>query len=149
PGGMGPMMPMMQGRMGGQGGPMGGGMAGTGGMRQGGMMPFRRIEGWLAFLRAELRITDAQAPQWNAHADAVRAQMQRLRDTMARMMQGADQPATAPQMVERRIALLSAELEAMRAVSGTLGALYAVLSDEQKRIADELMAEHLRGMGRR
>ena len=144
PGGTGPMMPMMQGRM---GGPMGDGMPGMGGMRQGAMMPFHRIEGWLAFLRAELRITDAQAPQWNAYADAMRARAQGLRDTMARTMQSADQPATAPQIMERRSALLSAQGEAMRAVSGTLGALYAALSDEQKRTADELIGGHIRGMG--
>ena len=51
-GGPGQMMPMMQGRMGGQAGPMGAGMPGMQGMRRGGMAPFHRIEGSLAFLRA-------------------------------------------------------------------------------------------------
>lgn len=145
-GGPGQMMPMMQGRMGGQAGPMGAGMPGMQGMRRGGMAPFHRIEGSLAFLRAELRITDAQVPQWNAFADAVRAHAQRLRETFAQTMQGADQPATAPQLLERRIALRSAEVEAMRAVSTALAPLYAVLSEEQKRTADELMGDHLRGL---
>ncbi|NMJ39904.1 Spy/CpxP family protein refolding chaperone [Roseomonas sp. JC162] len=139
-------MPMMLGRAGGQAGPMGAGMPGMEGMHRGGMAPFHRIEGSLAFLRAELRITDAQMPQWNAFAEAVRAQAQRLRETFARAMQGADQPATAPQLLERRIALRSAELDAMRAVSMALAPLYAALNDEQKRTADELMGEHLRGM---
>lgn len=143
PGGMGQMMPMMQGRMGGPAGPMGAGMPG---MRRGGMAHLDRIEGRLAFVRAELRITDAQAPQWNAFADVVRAQARRLREALASAMQGADQPATAPQITERRIALLAAQLEAMRAVSAALGPFHAALSDEQKRIADELMAEHVRGM---
>ncbi|MEO3472539.1 Spy/CpxP family protein refolding chaperone [Roseomonas sp. CAU 1739] len=146
PGGPGQMMPMMQGRMGGQAGPMGAGMPGMEGMRRGGMAPFHRIEGSLAFLRAELRITDAQMPQWNAFADAVRAQMQRMRETVTQAMQRADQPATAPELLDRRIALRSAEVEAMRAVSTALAPLYAALSDEQKRAADELMGEHMRGM---
>jgi hypothetical protein len=145
-GGMGPMMPMMQGRTDGMTGPMGAGMSGMGGMRGGAMAHFQRIDGQLAFVRAELRITEAQAPQWNAFAEVVRAQAQRLRDAVGSAMQAADQPATAPQVAERRIAFLAAQLEAMRAVAAALGPLYATLNDEQKRSADELMVEHLRGM---
>ncbi|WP_198371136.1 Spy/CpxP family protein refolding chaperone [Roseomonas rosulenta] len=149
PGGMmmqGGMGQMMQGRMGGPAGPMGDGMPGMAGMRRGAMAQFHRIEGQLAFVRAELRITDAQAPLWNAFADVVRTQAGRLREAVGSAMQGADHPATALQIAERRIALLSAQLEAMRAVSAALGPLYAALSDEQKRAADELMGEHVRGM---
>jgi hypothetical protein len=60
-------------------------------MRQGGMSPgtmraFDRIEGQLAYLRTALRVTDAQMPQWNAFADAVRAQSGRLRQAYAQAM---------------------------------------------------------------
>jgi hypothetical protein len=140
PGGM-----MMQGGMGGPGG----GMPGMAAMRRGAMVPFHRIEGRLAFVRAELGITDAQVPAWDAFAHAARTQAGRLRDAVASAMQGADQPVRAPQFADRRIALLSAQLEAMRAVSAALGPLYAALSDEQKRAADELMGEHVGGMGMR
>ncbi|WP_137128098.1 Spy/CpxP family protein refolding chaperone [Roseomonas sp. HF4] len=145
-GGMGQMMPMMQGGMGGPAGPMASGMPGMAGMGRGAMAQFHRIEGRLAFVRAELRLTDAQAQPWNAFADVVRAQAARLREAVASAMQVADQPSTAPQIAERRIALLSAQLEAMRAVSAALGPLYAALDDGQKRTADELMGEHVRGM---
>lgn len=110
------------------------------------MQPFRRIEGQLAFFRAELRITDAQLPQWTAFADAVRAQGDRLRQAMQQAMGGTTGPGTTPQQMERRITLLPTHLEAMRAVSAAAAPLYAVLSEEQRRTADELMAEHLRGM---
>lgn len=106
------------------------------------MQPFRRIEGQLAYFRAELQITDAQAPQWNSFADAVRTQAERLRAAMA----GGPGPIPAPQQMERRMALLTAHLEALRAVSSVVGPLYAALSEDQRRTADELMAEHLRGM---
>jgi hypothetical protein len=53
------MMPMMMGRM------MEGGAMPTMGMAE-------HVEGRLAFIKAELKITDAQQPQWNAFADAVR-----------------------------------------------------------------------------
>jgi hypothetical protein len=147
----------------GRGGP-GPGMAGPGGgmmgddmgrMMQGmmhgrmaaaAMQPFRRIEGQLAFFRAELRITDAQAPQWNAFADAVRAAAERLRGATRQAMAGASGPGPAPQQMERRIALLTAQLEAMRAVAAAATPLYGSLSEEQRRTADELMAEHFRAI---
>lgn len=110
------------------------------------MQPFRRIEGQLAYFRAELRITDAQLPQWSALVDAVRANADRLRQATQQAMGTATGPNTVPQQMERRIALLSVHIEAMRAVSAAATPLYAALSEEQRRIADELMAEHLRAM---
>ncbi len=110
------------------------------------MQPFRRIEGQLAYFRAELRITDAQAQPWNAFADAVRAQADRLRQATQQAMTGATDPGPAPQQMERRIGLLTAHLEAMRAVAAAARPLYAALSEEQRRTADALMAEHFRGM---
>lgn len=110
------------------------------------MQPFRRIEGQLAYCRAELRITDAQAQPWNAFADTVRAQAERLRQVTQQAMTDVNEPGPAVQQMERRIALLSAHLEAMRAVAAAATPLYAALSGEQRRTADELMAEHFRGM---
>ncbi len=110
------------------------------------MQPFRRIEGQLAYFRAELRITDAQAQPWSAFADAVRAQAERLRQATQQAMTGATDAGPAPQQMERRIALLSAHLDAMRAVAAAATPLYAALSEEQRRTADELMSEHFRGM---
>src|SRR5262249_9533041 len=66
---------------------MPGGMAGAGEMPMMGMMRMmmgregmsmmgamaRHVEGRLAFLKTELKITDAQLPLWNAVADAIRA----------------------------------------------------------------------------
>ncbi len=140
------------GMMGPGGGMMGGDMGRMmqqmmqGRMAASAMQPFRRIEGRLAYLRAELGITDAQAQPWNAFADAVRAQAERLRQATQQAMTSAPGPGPAPQQMERRIALLSAHLEAMRAVSAAAAPLYAALSEEQRRTADELMADHFRGM---
>src|SRR5208337_3587477 len=78
-GGVGRMMQMM-----------GGGMMG-GGTR---MAPFSHIEGRIAFLKAELAVTDAQSPQWGTFADALRERAKTMRDSMANMMQ-ADQPANS------------------------------------------------------
>src|SRR6516225_6346909 len=61
----------------------GGNMMGQGQAGPAGMMPMmnmmmgmqsgaEHVEGRLAFIKAELKITDAQAPQWNVFAEAVR-----------------------------------------------------------------------------
>jgi hypothetical protein len=136
PGGMG-----THGRAGMTGPGMMGGAMGPGAMRH-----FERIDAHLAYVRAALRITDAQTPQWNAFADAARAAAARLQQAYTQAMQAAGQPAPAPAQLELRIALLLAQLEATRAIAAPAGALYAALSDEQKRAADELLAEHLRDM---
>ena len=115
---------------------------------QGAMRPLQRVEGQLAYFRTELRITEAQAPQWNAFADTVRAAADRLRQAMAQDTSASGQALTAPALLERRIASLSLQLETTKAVVAAAGPLYAALSDEQKRTADELMAEHLRDMRR-
>jgi LTXXQ motif family protein len=144
-----------------QGGPgmMGGNMAGMVAMMQ--MMrdgmpmpmgmgpnaaqPFQHIEGQLAYWRAELRITDAQAPQWDAFAGAVRDNVKKLQPAMMTTMQGAGE-ATAPDQLDRRITFLTTELDAMRAVQAAAKPLYDALTADQKKAADQLMAEHMMGM---
>ncbi len=125
---MGPMMSMMPGA----GGPPGPAM-------------FRHVDGILAFYRTELRITEAQAPQWTAFADAGRAGAKTLREAIQRT---ATQPAaqTMPDMLDRRLAMLGALTDTTKAVSVTARALYAVLTAEQRKLADGFMAQHMQAM---
>jgi hypothetical protein len=156
----GPMQPgAMPMQPGGQGMMMGGDMAQMMTMMRmmqvGGMMPmgmgprggdpFQHIEGQIAYYKAELKITDAQATQWNAFADELRTNAGHLRQAMmtAREAQGA---VTAPEQMERRIAMLTELRGTMQAVLAAAKPLYASLSDEQKKAADELMAEHMTTM---
>ena len=60
----------------------------------------------------------------------------------------AGQPATAPAQLERRSAALSLLAGTIRAVAAAMGPLYAALSDEQERTADELLAERSQDMRR-
>jgi len=118
-----------------------------GGMMMGGM-PHRHIEGRLAFLKTELKITPAQEPQWTKFADAVRATMKSASEGMrpmmpmmggGGMMQGGRQQQTALEIFNRDEKALTIRLEAVRAVKGAFEPLYAVLSDEQKKTANELL----------
>src|SRR6478736_788877 len=101
----------------GQSGMMGGGMAGMMAMMHGAMSvpPLRHVEGQIAFLKAELKITDAQMPQWNAFADALRGSAARLQQAISGAT-NAPGPVTAPELMQRRVKLLTAELDAVQTV---------------------------------
>jgi predicted lipid-binding transport protein (Tim44 family) len=141
PGGMG-----MKGGVG--GGMMGGGMMGGGdmgrmmAMMHGGMMagmPLKHVEGRLAFLKTELKITPAQEPQWTKFADTVRSTAKNAQGAMPPMMQMGAQPPTAPELLGRYEKTLTLRLETIRALKGAFDPLYNSLSDEQKKAADELL----------
>jgi hypothetical protein len=130
-GGMGQMRQMMGSGM------MGGGMA---------MAPFSHIEGRIAFLKAELAITDAQAPQWSAFADVLRDRAKTMRDSMSDMVK-SDQPVNAADRTEAMVKIMSAHLESMKTFAAAEKALYAVLTDAQKASADELLGGSMMGGG--
>jgi hypothetical protein len=118
------MMRMMMGEDGMSGMPMMAAMAG-------------HVEGRLAFLKIELKITDGQLPLWNAVADAIHANAKGM-GAMAEGMMGSTQGATLPDKLATREKMLTARLEALRKLKAAVDPLYAALSDEQKKTADEL-----------
>jgi hypothetical protein len=130
---------MEQGRMG-----MGPGMAGPG-MMDGAMMPMmmgagpKHTEGRLAFIKTELKITDPQMPQWNAFADAVRANATAMTD-MRRAMAPQQKPGfTLPERLAMEDKILSAHFAAFKKIQESLTKLYDVLSADQKKIADGIV----------
>jgi len=150
--GMGQGGPGMMGQRGmmGQGWMMGQGMMDQGGMP--GMMPMmgmmqmmrggEHIEGRLAFLKAELKITDSQEKVWNDFADAARKAAAKTQDThmgmRMRQMSGAAGDVTLPQLLDRHEENLEARLEATRAMKSALGPLYATLDEQQKQTLMQL-----------
>jgi hypothetical protein len=135
------MMRAMMGRIMSEEGMPGMGPMGPMGPRAG-MFGLRHIEGQIAFYKAELRITDAQTTQWNAFADALRAGAKRLQAAHTEMMPG-DGPLAVPDQLAKRRQWLTAELDSLQAIEPATRALYDVLSPEQKKDADALMADHL------
>ncbi|PWC34641.1 hypothetical protein TSO352_24360 [Azospirillum sp. TSO35-2] len=127
PGMMGQMTPMMRPMMGQQGG-----MGGMG-------LPFEHVEGRIAFVKAELRITEAQAPQWNAFADTLRSNAKAHQAMHEQMTQGG-LPSAWPDRLTFQQKVLSARLDGLKALEGAAKPLYAVLTDEQKKVADQLFA---------
>jgi hypothetical protein len=101
------------------------------------------IEGRIAFLKAELKITDAQLPQWNTFADALRSDAKRRAEMLATAGQ-----RTAPNALDRldRIEkMMTTMLETVRSTKAALAPLYSILSDEQKKMADSLLREPMMG----
>src|SRR5262249_55185935 len=122
-----PMMGMMRMMM---------GQDGMGGMS----MMAGHVEGRLAFLKTELPITDAQLPLWNAVADAIRANAKSMSEMMSGAMMGSSQTtATLPEKLALREKMMTEHLEALRRLKTAVDPLYAALSAEQKKTADELL----------
>ena len=101
------------------------------------------VEGRIAFLRAELKIKDAQAAAWNRFADALRANAKSLREAQPPMARHGGQDATLAQSLDQEERFLGARLEGLRGVKGALAPLYAGLDEEQKKLAERLVPPHL------
>ena len=126
------------------------GMTGYGGpgswmMRQGGFSQAmcnamaNHIEGRLAYIRAELKITEAQEFLWNTYAAAARDNANAMRAHCTAMMsKRSGSAASLPDRLEQHEQLMAAQLDAVRAMNKTLKPLYAVLNDSQKQTADQL-----------
>jgi hypothetical protein len=156
PGGMGGMMNSGGGMMDqGQGGMMGqrqddqGGkpdgcpmdMMGRGGhgmgMKHGMMHSVPMMEARLAYIKADLEITDAQSAVWDAYASAVRARHNAMESVHADMMK-AKENGTVVDRMDARINALESMLDSLKALKPATEALYAALSEEQKKKADQL-----------
>jgi LTXXQ motif family protein len=115
-----------------------------------GMGMIEHVEGRIAFLRAELKITDAQTRVWNDFAAALRSNAQGLGAArqwmMGQMGPGQAQERTLIQRLDAQERWLTARLEGTRALKTALTNLYGQLSSEQKTAADELLPPHM-GIG--
>jgi hypothetical protein len=150
--GMGPGMmgqemmgPGMMGQGMGRGGMMG--MMG-GGCPMMGMMMGRNgpasafAEGRTAFIKAELAITDAQKSVWDAYATALRKNLESMQ-TMHKTMMGATRPTSPVGRLDLHIFTMESRLQSLKEVKPALAVLYAALSEDQKKKADDLLT----GMG--
>ena len=129
-------------------GMMGQGMMGPGMMAPGlsgqGMIAGRQarigamVDGRLAYLKGELNITDAQSEAWNGYANAVKGRVD-VMQSMRQAMMDAMQKGSATVRMDARIKSMEAMVESMKATNPAMEKLYAVLTDEQKKVADQLI----------
>jgi hypothetical protein len=105
-----------------------------------------RVEGRIAFLRTELKITDAQAEAWNGFADALRTNAGKLAEVRASATPKPDdgQPtSTLSARLDQQEQWLGARLDGTRAMKSAFAKLNETLSDDQKKAANDLLAPHM------
>lgn len=137
-------MHQMMGRMG-RGRDMGGCMMGSG---PGDLLD--RIDGRLAFVKAELKITDAQSEAWSGLAETIRVNSEThnaMHREMMKEMHGGDLfGKSLPDRLIFQETHLETRLQQVKDVREDVEILYAVLDDEQKQSADEVVLPMM-GMG--
>ena len=126
-------------------GPMGHGPMGRGMGPQGIANPSAMADARNAYFKSELNITPAQESAWKTYAEQRKQQvvaMQALRASA----QGSAQ-ATAPERLELRNQMMKKRQEQMEKGTAAFKELYAVLSPEQKTLADQRVALRMMGGG--
>ena len=136
---------------------MNGPMAGYG--RMGGYGPMMgydaegmldRIDGRLAFIKTELGIRADQTKQWDDLAtvikDSAEVHNSMMRSMMEDMHDGDYSKIPLPERLTTIETFMEARVEQIRSIREALEALYAVLDDDQKKTADEVILPAI-GMG--
>lgn len=98
--------------------------------------PAATVEKHLADVKTELKITADQESAWQnfaAKAKEQAADMQTLREQMWQQQTAA----SAPEIMQQRAAAMKSRVGRMESMSTALQALYAVLSPEQKALAEQ------------
>lgn len=96
-------------------------------------------EGRLAFLKAELKITEAQTKAWDAFAAALRENVAKLNEAYKAPDRAAMEkmnPAERLGWFEKAVA---ARLDAVKRARAAIEPLYAALGDEQKKTFDRFI----------
>jgi len=100
-------------------------------------------------LKTQLKITTAQEGAWQTFATQAKQQAASMQGTRAQMQEAT---GTAPEQMAQRTAAMQQRAAGMATMTNAFGALYAVLTPEQKAIADQnasMRGHHGKGFGRR
>jgi periplasmic protein CpxP/Spy len=103
------------------------------------MMPGQLVDGRIAFLKTELKITPAQESQWQQFASVMRQNAQSLDQAIsgAREHRGAPMNAVDRMEIRSQFGKIRAENEARLLTA--FRPLYASLSPDQQQVANQLM----------
>jgi periplasmic protein CpxP/Spy len=107
-----------------------------------GLDPSAMLESHLTALKAQLNITSAQEAAWQAFTAQLQQQVASMR---ALHSQAQATTLTAPERMAQHAVALQQAADGMAATTNAFGALYAVLTPEQKAIADQhvgMMGHH-------
>ncbi|MFC3678273.1 Spy/CpxP family protein refolding chaperone [Ferrovibrio xuzhouensis] len=108
--------------------------------------PGQFIEGRIAFLRTELKVTPQQQPLFDKLADEMRGTAKTMAARHAAMKTADHKPASSLERLERRSAMMKTAAADSDRFLATYKPFYESLSDPQKKTADLLFAR-FGGMG--
>ena len=114
-----------------------------------GVDPAAMAEARLSTLKAQLKITANQEAAWQTFAAQAKQQAASMQAMRAKMLEGT---GTAPERMEQHMAAMQQRVAGMATMTTAFGALYAVLTPEQKAIADQnggMLGHRGMGFGRR
>jgi hypothetical protein len=116
-------------------------MMGTQGTGAQGMADMaKHMDGHIAFLKAELKITPAQEAEWKAFTEALRTSATNMA-SMQGMMGGST--ASVGQSFEQKERLLTTRLENTKRLHAAWTKLDATLTAEQRQAAQQVLVSHL------
>jgi periplasmic protein CpxP/Spy len=105
------------------------------------MMPGQLVEGRIAFLKAQLKITPAQEAQWQQVEAAMRENAKTLDQTITTARQNRSN-MNAVQRLESREQFAKVRVDNDARLVAAFKPLYASLSPEQQQMANQLVGAH-------
>jgi len=102
----------------------------------------RHIDGRIAYMKAELKITPAQEAQFNRLAQAMRDNAAAKDQAIEKLRADRGQPKNAVERLELRQQFAAERSQQSQRFLDAFKPLYASLSDDQKKAADEMLSRH-------
>jgi hypothetical protein len=107
--------------------------------------PGRHIEGRIAYLKTELKITDAQAPLFDKLANVMRENAKAMGDTAQSLRGDPNQPRTAVARLEARVKFAQLRADGEAKMLTAFRPLYQAMNPDQQKAADEMFERHGHG----
>lgn len=107
--------------------------------------PARHIEGRIAYLKTEFKITDAQAPMFDAVANVMRDNAKAMGEAFQGLRGDQSQPRTALTRLEARAKLTQLRADGEAKMLAAFRPLYQAMSPDQQKSADEMFEHHGHG----
>lgn len=109
------------------------------------MMPGQLVDGRIAFLKTELKITPAQEGQWQQFAAVMRQNAQSMDQAIASARQHHGTAENALDHMEMRAQFTKIRAENEARLVNAFRPLYSSLSPEQQQVANNLVEMHAGG----
>ena len=107
--------------------------------------PGRHIEGRIAYLKTELKITDAQAPLFEAVANVMRENAKGMGEAARSLRGDPNQPRTALTRLDARAKFAQLHADGEAKMLAAFRPLYQAMSPDQQKAADEMFEHHGHG----